>query len=584
MNYKILIRNNKYTEWEWFFRDGSKIIQSDKHIDVSLNPFNKKLFTEDIVDESYNIIESKIRNIPYLSGILLIIGKTYGRTKNGKGKFIYKCIPNNKLLPAFLIPYEQKIIGFQKNLTNKFILFKFNNWDDKHPIGTITQMIGDISSLQNFYEYQLYCKNLNLSIKQFTSDTNSIIKYHNFDSIIQNMFFKYNIQNRQDHDIISIDPIGCADIDDAIGLHDNIISIYISNVPLIIEYLNLWDSFSQRISTIYLPDRKRSMLPTSLSENLCSLLQRESRIAFCIDIHLDLSDMSNPIKHVEFCNALINVRKNYIYDDHLLLNDKLYSNILKISQNLCNKYKYLKEINDSHDVIAFFMILMNHECAKKLIEYKNGIFRCLKLNSNNLTRITSSHTNPASLGPDNVVNFIKIWQSSGGLYTTYENKSNHDLIGEGLEYYAHITSPIRRLVDLLNIMKIQHNLELIPLSPNATLFYSSWINDLDYINNSMRSIRKIQIDCSLLHLCTNDKTILNEIYDGYVFDKIERENKYFQYSIYLPKLKMISRSKINLNLAEFSHLKFKIFLIEDGLTLKRKIRVVASQGELHSFA
>ena len=32
------------------------------------------------------------------------------------------------------------------------------------------------------------------------------------------------------------------------------------------DHLNIWESFSRRVSTIYLPDRKRPMLPTILSD------------------------------------------------------------------------------------------------------------------------------------------------------------------------------------------------------------------------------------------------------------------------------------------------------------------------------
>ena len=36
-------------------------------------------------------------------------------------------------------------------------------------------------------------------------------------------------------------------------------------------------------------------------------------------------------------------------------------------------------------------------------------------------------------------------------------------------------------------------------------------NELEYINITMRSIRKIQYDCNLLHMCNHDSTIVEEI-------------------------------------------------------------------------
>jgi exoribonuclease II len=68
------------------------------------------------------------------------------------------------------------------------------------------------------------------------------------------------------------------------------LSIYISNVTIWMDILNLWNSFSQRISTIYLPDKKRPMLPTILSECLCSLQENLTRIAFVMDIFIQNID------------------------------------------------------------------------------------------------------------------------------------------------------------------------------------------------------------------------------------------------------------------------------------------------------
>ena len=49
---------------------------------------------------------------------ILLVGKTYGRSKNGSGKFYYKCIPHDKQLTPLLIPYEFKTVGFNKHIHN----------------------------------------------------------------------------------------------------------------------------------------------------------------------------------------------------------------------------------------------------------------------------------------------------------------------------------------------------------------------------------------------------------------------------------------------------------------------------------
>ena len=39
-----------------------------------------------------------------------------------------------------------------------------------------------------------------------------------------------------------------------------ILRIYISNVSIWLDYLNLWNIFSDRVSTIYFPDKKPASL------------------------------------------------------------------------------------------------------------------------------------------------------------------------------------------------------------------------------------------------------------------------------------------------------------------------------------
>lgn len=552
MLYKILI-DQHYSSWTIHNEENMNLVE-----ELSINPLEKKLFTTDIFDESFNIITSPMREEKNIPGILLLAGKTYGRSKNGNGRFYYKCIPNDKRLPSFLVPYEEKKSDFNKNKVNQYILFKYAEWNTKHPIGVLTNRIGNIKSLTSFYEYHLYCKNLVISLKEFTKDVNKIMKENPGISFTDNICNQYpNIENRTDHYIITIDPAGSIDLDDAVGLKDNVLSIYIANVPLLMDELQIWDSFSQRISTIYLPDRKCPMLPTILSENLCSLLENEQRLAFCIDIIFE----GQEIIDIKFCNTLINVHKNYIYEDDNMLKDKHYIDILQCCTNLCKKYKYMKEIRDSHDVVAYLMVLMNTQSANKMLEFKNGIYRTLQLAPIENDKISSE-----------IIDFIKIWQSSSGAYTSYENKTTHDLVCGGIDNYIHITSPIRRLVDLLNMMQLQNNLGLMSLTNSAKEFYSVWFAKLDYINISMRAIRRVQTDCNILYLCVNRPETLDKIYDGYIFDKIERVNKNLQYTVYIPSIKIITRVNIKEDMEDYSCHKFKLYLIEDGVTLKRKIR------------
>lgn len=570
--YKILVSDRNYEKWEIF--DTTKF---DK-VDVNIQPFENKLFSNDIfqLDDQNNIsiIHSSIRNVVSIPGVLILNGnKTYGRenkTNSKQGKLLYKCIPDDVRIPEFLVPYELKNIGFSKVFQNMYVTFNFSEWTDKHPMGKLDNVIGPVDILENFYEYQLYCKSLHASIQKFQKDAKKTIQNKSYEEIIENIKDTYpNIQDRTDKtkwNIITIDPLNSQDFDDGFSVIDldddrKQLSIYISNVTIWLDVLNLWSSFSRRISTIYLPDKKRPMLPTILSDCLCSLQQNVKRIAFVMDIIVDNED----ICEIHYNNAIINVNKNYVYEDPKLLGDKTYHHILNITQIISKntKYKYMNHIKNSHDIVCYLMILMNYHCAKTLLETKTGIFRTTIVNKNIVV--------PDNL-PDDVNKFIKIWNSASGQYMNGNEIENtrHEMLN--IDAYIHITSPIRRLVDLLNMIKIQKRTS-IELTEKAEIFYEKWLNELDYINTTMRTIRKVQCECSLLDLCHNQPEIMDKEYQGYLFDKINRNDGLFQYIIYLPELKLTSKITLREHYDHFQMEYFKLYLFNNEDKFKKKIRL-----------
>ena len=50
--------------------------------------------------------------------------------------------------------------------------------------------------------------------------------------------------------LFSIDSETTSDFDDLFSFQNNILSIYISNVAVWLDILNVWDAFSKRVSTI----------------------------------------------------------------------------------------------------------------------------------------------------------------------------------------------------------------------------------------------------------------------------------------------------------------------------------------------
>ena len=559
---KICIEDRNYKTWQLYL-DGTleKVEPPEGFCPIKSKLFSGDVFNLNMETGEASLLHSVLRASTNIPGVLVLSGITYGR----KGrKMLYKLIPDDRRLPIFLAGKEIKKLGHNKHVINDYVVFKFSNWNDKHPHATLLNTLGNVDSLDNFYEYQLYCKSLYASIQEFSRDTSRVLKEKSEDEYIEQIMTTYpNIEDRTNYDVISIDPQQSRDFDDAMSIQIKdedtyILSIYISNVSLWMDALGLWESFSERIATIYLPDRKRPMLPTCLADCLCSLIENLCRFAITCDITV----CKNEITNIRYKNTLIKVRKNFRYEEKDMQKDNTYNTILQNVRQLSRKYKFVRSVKDSHDLVAYLMILMNYYSAQEMIRYKNGVYRSAVLGKVPVL--------PDEL-PDEFVKFIKIWNSSGGQYVTYCEDITHDILD--LDSYIHVTSPIRRLPDLLNIIKLQQNLNLTTLTDNANTFYDYWVGRLDYINTTMRAIRKVQVDCNLLHYVMTNENVLDKVYDGNIFDMIRRNDGLFQYICYIPEIKLLSRLTVREEMKEYQGIKLKLYIFVDEDRLQKKIRI-----------
>lgn len=514
-----------------------------------------------IQNEEKKTYIARIQNKQFIPGVLFLdTNKTYGKIKN---KLLYKCIPNDKELPIFLVSYEinpPKNTFYKKN-KNIFVTIEFVSWNDKHPLGCVTNNLGEVGILSNFYMYELYCKNLVISIQPFTKYTYLQVKEKGLEneknmteSFLRSCPTLKNRTNQSEWNIFTIDPIGSHDFDDAFSIQQEIngnviISIYISNVPMWMDMLDSWNFLSEKVSTIYLPENmKKPMMPSLLSDKLCSLQKNMNRIAFVMDVSIN---QNNEIVDIHYENAIIRVSENYSYDDSELLKNKKYMDLYEVCKNISTAFFTFSNFSlfDSHTLVEYLMILMNYHSSKIMIKYKNGI--CRSLITENIGK--------------------KVIDSKGEYKNirSIENVSDmrHDTLG--LESYIHITSPIRRIVDVMNMLQIQKNLGLHYFSENANTFYEKWIQKIEYINSSVVAIKKVQNTCFLLDLVCNNAEVLSKSHNGYVVEIMEH-NKYV---IYLPELKFFSTviTENDLNMEDIYY--FKLFVFHNESTCKKKIRL-----------
>lgn len=592
----ITIENRNYESWTIHNMETMEPVSNNMFNPITHKLFSMDVFTPSTDNISIKIERSPVRSNPYISGVLILKNnRTYGRhSKNGK--LLYKCIPDDKRIPVFLVPYEIKELGFNKVLTNLYVTFKFVSWTDKHPQGSLVGTIGPVDVLSNYFEYQLYCKSLNASIQKFNRDTQQKIKIqtggNSEENIIENIVTHLSengnaLTDRTGEYIFSIDPDESTDFDDAMSCqlfqehaNDNMfgkkveelyigkpvyrVSIYISNVTLLLDNLGIWKSFSDRVSTIYLPDRKRPMLPTILSDGLCSLVENKSRLAFVMDMYI----VDGFVLNIQYMNAKICVAKNYRYEEKSLCKCIHYILALDLTRQIQKHHPFIPSIDDSHDLVTYLMVFMNYNTAKTTISYRNCIFR------NVIAEIAVETPVPDTIEHDALV-FFKTWNSTSAQYIDLARipkdvKLRHDLLK--MDAYMHITSPIRRLVDLLNMIQIQENMGINDLSIHAKEFYEEWTNKIDYINTTMRSIRKVQNECSLIANIFNNPELVNDEYKGYVFDKTYRGG-IWQYNVYIPKLKWMSKMTSCNNMDNYAASYFRLHIFQDEDNCKRKVRV-----------
>lgn len=474
--------------------------ESNQDLDLSLCPIANRMFHGDKASEYCSPYRTK--NIP---GIL-VIGKTYGSTN----KPLYKFIPDSKHLPIFLVPYEIKA-SFNKAYKNKYAVITFKEWNREHPIGSLVETLGDVDSLEAFCEYQLHRRNLVHSMAKFTSHVKTVLKDEA--QCIATIQQRHQVPEITGEYVFSIDPATSLDYDDAFSVKQTgesrfRVTVHIANVYLWLETFDLFKYLTGRVSTIYLPDKKRPMLPTLLSDNYCSLKAGAKRFVYTYSQEFE---SGQPIGEPQFGSGLVKINKNCAYDDPDL--DKV------------NGYNTLKKISgcaDSHDVVAYWMVKMNVECAKRGTKIYRGTVHDDEC-------ISAKY----SLQP-------------------LEHRSLNE------SRYTHITSPIRRLVDIINQASGSELIE--------------WTDRLDYINEQCRQIKRAQMDCNLLAFSLN--AIHDAVYEGTIVDVFESE--YYVHSEYSVQFTsgLRARFKSTEKYEIGSVHQFKIYVFNDEHTLCKKVQLI----------
>jgi exoribonuclease R len=201
------------------------------------------------------------------------------------------------------------------------------------------------------------------------------------------------------------------------------------------------------------------------------------------------------------------------------------------------------------------MVFMNTASGKYLAEQGTGVFRNVRLKEQK----SSSFENP------NTQMFFNNWDNISSDYSAFGSSTRHDTLG--VEWYAQITSPIRRLVDVINQTALLKVLGIS--SESADTFVNYWLGRIEYLNQKMKQIRRVQNDCEIMRTCYNEP---EQIDSGIIFDEVFKDGEY-EYKVYLENLRVISSVKSKKTFELYSRRTVRVFLFVDESDRNRKIRL-----------
>ena len=399
--------------------------------------------------------------------------KIYGMKNTKK---IYEVIPIDNKLPRFRIPYGGKKRG---KLIVKFIVspqyLKSNNIESKQlPLGQIVEVWSESEVSIEFIlrnHYQIYTKKYRPKIR--SPDKPEIF------------------QELNHLKPISIDPSdNCQDIDDAlsyqysnsgksdkakIGLEFN---IHIAHPPYFLESNEIMNRLNSITETVYPFNNNPIHLWGEQLTKLASLEPGLKKPALTLSIKF-MKYRKYEIRSIKLIPSIITNSKALSY--HQAENDEDVKEMIKITRDIDFKGNYDNNISNTKELVSLWMTFFNHYMG---IHFKNLDKKVPYRHHNNNSKLNYQN----SKIPAKIIKAFNNRDLESAEYSLTE--FNHDTINKN--YYTHVSSPIRRLVDCY--------IHLCFTYPK-----NDWINQtmIDKINQTNKRIKKYHRQMNLLELIDN---------------------------------------------------------------------------------
>ena len=384
------------------------------------------------------------------------------------------------------------------------VIARITDWPQsaKNPFGEIVQALGrpgenevEMQSILSEYEFPLHFpKEVEQEAKAIPEQIDPVeySKRRDFREILT----------------ITIDPIDAKDFDDALSLRklENgnwEVGVHIADVSHYVKPGKPIDNEAfERGTSVYLVDRVIPMLPEILSNKVCSLRPNEEKLCFSIVFELD---ENATIQNEWIGKTVILSNRRFTYEEVQEMLEGAegdYKKEILVLNTLATKLReervrkgsinfhseeirfvldengkpidtYVREQNESHQLIEDFMLLANRRVAERFgkTKGKQKTFVYRVHDEPNPEKLSKFVQLVSRLGyAMNISSRQKLVKSYNNLFKSVEGKGEKNLIetvairtmakaeystqnighyGLAFPYYTHFTSPIRRYPDLI---------------------------------------------------------------------------------------------------------------------------------------
>lgn len=268
--------------------------------------------------------------------------------------------------------------------------------------------------------------------------------------------------------IYTFDGVGACEIDDGLSLihEDGLykLGVHIADpTSYIPEGSILYDEAYRRTTSRYIEDFCIPLYPFILSGDRMSL--NEGKNTYCMSYYFDIDEYSGELVNFEIKHEICKIEGNLTYDYfdecidkgtenaeffNFLLDLSNLSEILKQIYNediIYHEFHHDNEATLSRSVVESAMIYTNYNIAKLFSDRDLPfIYRCHQIKNEDIKKL--SNLQDKLKGKDNTELIIKDIEMIKNMFPrAFYTSKNQGHYGLGIDYYSHVTSPLRRLAD-----------------------------------------------------------------------------------------------------------------------------------------